>query len=81
VSRRERGTCYRVLAERERSEKYLDKCRDCGEFKSIPMHIKIPTSVTLLHLQLTRHKDEQIIPEAFLQQRTPHDNGLVEAPL
>lgn len=44
------------------------------------MQVERPTSITLLHLQLTRHKDEQIIPEETLQQRPQHDSGLVGGP-
>lgn len=63
-----------------RGENYFDKsAQNAVEFKSIPMQVERPTSVTLLHLQLTRHKDEQIIQEASLQRlrRPPHDSGIV----
>ena len=63
-----------------RGENYFDKsAQNAVEFKSIPMQVERPTSVTLLHLQLTRHKDEQIIQEASLQRlrQPPHDSGIV----
>jgi hypothetical protein len=48
-----------------------------GVFKSILMQVEErPLSTTLLHhLELTRHKDEQIIREASSQQGPPHDSG------
>lgn len=44
------------------------------------MQVERPTSITLLHLQLTRQKDEQIIQEATLRRGLPpppHDSGIV----
>lgn len=40
------------------------------------MQVERPTSTTLLHLQLSRHKDEQIIHEGT-SQRSPHEGGTV----